>query len=226
MDNAVGQYGNVSDGSVLLPNSLDENNAIATNYSQSPSPDIMTTSERIAGSPTTEDRLSNTPSTTEKLSGAIESSTTRADEVRQVEETWEKLRSYPEIKAIEDKAGKIKLTIDYTKETGYIKKRNEIIFNPAHLKEVEYKTVINETIESSLTELPEKEYWEFMDNYPKSYPFSFERMLVHEANHALQPDNRLLYTINSSQIEAPVINRTNEFMWNNFKEPARDPNWH
>jgi hypothetical protein len=83
-----------------------------------------------------------------------------------------------------------------------------------------------ETIECSLAELPEKENWEFMDNFPDSYPFSFERMLVHEANHALQPDNRLLYTLNSSQFEAPVIKRTNEFMWNYFKEPARDPNWH
>jgi hypothetical protein len=186
----------------------------------------MTAGERIASSPTTEERLTNTPSTSERLSGATETSTTRADEIKQVEEAWKKLRSYPEIKAIEDKAGIIKLTIDYTKTTGYNPDENEIIINPAYVKSTPYKTVINKSIENSLAELPEKDYWEFMDNYPDSYPFSFERQLVHEAYHALQPDYQLLYDLNPSQFETPVIQQTNDFMWNNFKEPARDPNWH
>ncbi|ODC01131.1 hypothetical protein A3197_01210 [Candidatus Thiodiazotropha endoloripes] len=190
------------------------------------SSDLKTTGERIAGSLTTEDRLTSTPSTSEKLTGAVETSAIRTDEIKQVEETWEKLRSYPEIKAIEDKVGRFKITIDYSQITGYNADENEIIINPDYVKAAPYKTVMNESIENSLVELPEKEYWEFMDNYPESYPFSFERQLVHEAHHALQPDYQLLYDLNPSQFEEPVIKQTNEFMWNHFKEPARDPNWH
>ncbi|MCG7984446.1 MAG: hypothetical protein JAY90_17055 [Candidatus Thiodiazotropha lotti] len=160
------------------------------------------------------------------MTGAVETSAIRTDEIKQVEETWEKLRSYPEIKAIEDKVGRFKITIDYSQITGYNADENEIIINPDYVKAAPYKTVMNESIENSLVELPEKEYWEFMDNYPESYPFSFERQLVHEAHHALQPDYQLLYDLNPSQFEEPVIKQTNEFMWNHFKEPARDPNWH
>ncbi|MCG7920891.1 MAG: hypothetical protein N0C81_06125 [Candidatus Thiodiazotropha lotti] len=226
MDNTLSRHGNVTDGSVLSPSSLDGLDSRASNSSQMSSSDLKTTGERIAGSLTTEDRLTSTPSTSEKLTGAVETSAIRTDEIKQVEETWEKLRSYPEIKAIEDKVGRFKITIDYSQITGYNADENEIIINPDYVKAAPYKTVMNESIENSLVELPEKEYWEFMDNYPESYPFSFERQLVHEAHHALQPDYQLLYDLNPSQFEEPVIKQTNEFMWNHFKEPARDPNWH
>ncbi|MCG7871962.1 MAG: hypothetical protein JAZ11_07635 [Candidatus Thiodiazotropha lotti] len=226
MDNTLSRHGNVTDGSVLSPSSLDGLDSRASNSSQMSSSDLKTTGERIAGSLTTEDRLTSTPSTSEKLTGAVETSAIRTDEIKQVEETWEKLRSYPEIKAIEDKVGRFKITIDYSQITEYNADENEIIINPDYVKAAPYKTVMNESIENSLVELPEKEYWEFMDNYPESYPFSFERQLVHEAHHALQPDYQLLYDLNPSQFEEPVIKQTNEFMWNHFKEPARDPNWH
>ncbi|MCG7870035.1 MAG: hypothetical protein JAY74_27175 [Candidatus Thiodiazotropha taylori] len=226
MDNTVGQNGNVSNGSLVSSSSIDSLKSSTSSNSLNSGLELLTTGEQIAGSQTTEERIKNTPSTSERLGAAKEISVTQTDEARQVEKTWERLRSYPEIKAIEAKVGEIKLTIDYAAETGYVKKTNEIIFNPRYLSEVEYKTVMTETIESSLADLPENEYWEFMDNYPKSYPFSFERMLVHEANHALQPNSQLHYTLNSSQFETPVIEQTNEFMWDNFKEPARDPNWH
>ncbi|MCG7988999.1 MAG: hypothetical protein JAZ20_08435 [Candidatus Thiodiazotropha weberae] len=226
MDNTLSRHGNVTDGSVLSPSSLDGLDSRASNSSQMSSSDLKTTGERIAGSLTTEDRLTSTPSTSEKLTGAVETSAIRTDEIKQVEETWEKLRSYPEIKAIEDKVGRFKITIDYSQITGYNADENEIIINPDYVKAAPYKTVMNESIENSLVELPEKEYWEFMDNYPESYPFSFERQLVHEAHYALQPDYQLLYDLNPSQFEEPVIKQTNEFMWNHFKEPARDPNWH
>ncbi|MET0074107.1 MAG: hypothetical protein ABW130_07635 [Candidatus Thiodiazotropha lotti] len=226
MDNTLSRHGNVTDGSVLSPSSLDGLDSRASNSSQMSSSDLKATGERIAGSLTTEDRLTSTPSTSEKLTGAVETSAIRTDEIKQVEETWEKLRSYPEIKAIEDKVGRFKITIDYSQITGYNADENEIIINPDYVKAAPYKTVMNESIENSLVELPEKEYWEFMDNYPESYPFSFERQLVHEAHHALQPDYQLLYNLNPSQFEEPVIKQTNEFMWNHFKEPARDPNWH
>lgn len=229
MDSAVGNYGGSPGKSAASTNphhEQDANSNTKTQDSQSLSPENMTTGERIASNPTTEERLLNTPNTVEKLSSATESSSNLADEAKQVEMTWESLRSYPEIKAIEEKVGKIKLTVDYTKKTGYNPDENEIIINPAYVKNTPYKTVINESIENSLTELPDKDYWEFMDNYPESYPFSFERQLVHEAHHALQPDYQLLYDLNPSQFEAPVIQQTNEFMWNHFKEPARDPNWH
>ncbi|MCG8086451.1 MAG: hypothetical protein JAZ13_12140 [Candidatus Thiodiazotropha taylori] len=226
MDNNVGRHGNVSDGSVLLSSSLDGLDSRASNSSQISSSDLETTGEQIAGSPTTEERLSSIPSAIEKLTGAVEASATRADEIKQVEEAWEKLRSYPEIKVIEDKVGRFKITIDYSQKTGYNADENEIIINPDYVKAAPYKTVMNESIESSLVELSEKEYWEFMDNYPESYPFSFERQLVHEAHHALQSDYQLLYDLNPGQFEVPVIKQTNEFMWDHFKEPARDPNWH
>lgn len=227
MDSAVGNYGSSLGRSAASTNSL--NNQVAKDDSttqNSLSPENMTTGERIASTPTTEERLRNTPSTAVKPNAATETSTDLADETKQVQATWESLRSYPEIKAIEEKVGKIKLTVDYTKKTGYNADENEIIINPAYVKNTPYKTVINESIENSLAKLPDKDYWEFMDNYPESYPFSFERQLVHEAHHALQPDYQLLYDLNPSQFEAPVIQETNEFMWNNFKEPARDPNWH
>ncbi len=94
------------------------------------------------------------------------------------------------------------------------------------MKDTEYPTVITETMENTLSEFPKNAYWSFVDNYPESHDFSFERILTHEAYHALQPDSRLLYSLNPSQFESPVIKQTNDFMWTHFREPARDPNWH
>ncbi|MES9861544.1 MAG: hypothetical protein ABW157_21275 [Candidatus Thiodiazotropha sp. LLP2] len=134
MDSAVGNYGNSSGGSVASMNPVNDqignNNTKITN-SQNIDPQNMTTGERIAGSSTTEERLMNRPNSVEKQNSVTETTAILADETKRVESTWENLRSYPEIKSIEEKVGKFKITVDYSKKTGYNPDENEIIINPA-----------------------------------------------------------------------------------------------
>ena len=75
--------------------------------------------------------------------------------------------------------------------------------------------------EGSLSHLSDSEFWNAIDSYPKWYPFSAERILFHEASHALQGSSGVRYTLNPGAYEMSVINSTNQFMYRSFGEPYR-----
>jgi len=140
------------------------------------------------------------------------------DEIRAV---WERMRGYPEIAAIEAEKGAFNLVVDHSLASSeYDPTTHTIRFQPGDLG-LDYRTMVPDFLEAKWDKLSDSQWRAAVDAYPDWAPFSVERILFHEAQHALQPAVGMAYTANPGRFERPVIQTTNEFMYRNYGQPYR-----
>lgn len=133
----------------------------------------------------------------------------------------EQLRGYSEFSALEDEYGTFNLSVDRSLESSqYDPGTHTIQFQPGDLN-LEFPTTMSPGFEQGLQGLSDGAYWNAIDSYPQWQRFSVKRILFHEGFHATQPSSGLRYQLNPGSFEGPAIQRTNQFMHQNFGEPYR-----
>ncbi|MDQ6994224.1 MAG: hypothetical protein Q9M18_01345, partial [Mariprofundaceae bacterium] len=136
---------------------------------------------------------------------------------------FNKLRAYPEIMTIEKKVGGLSLIVDTSSDNHSSSLGSKITFNPKVLN-MEYLTTFPSTLENRwLSTGQDNLADEYFNKYDgKYYPFSIDRVLVHEIFHTTQSVvNKAQYIVTSEKYEKPAIEFTNDFMFKYFNEPYR-----
>lgn len=83
--------------------------------------------------------------------------------------------------------------------------------------------------ERYLIDMSDNAYYAAVESYEQSLPeynaFTVNRVIVHEAYHLMQKNvSGMEYTLNRERYEAINIRRTNQFMFEHYKEPFRSEN--
>lgn len=101
-------------------------------------------------------------------------------------------------------------------ESSWTDDPNTVHLQPRDLEGRSYKTQRPAGVDL----LGEEEYFEIMDNHPRDYRYTPERIIFHEARHGMHPPDSVGSAVSGVE-QRQVIEETNDFMEKYFDEPRR-----
>jgi hypothetical protein len=131
---------------------------------------------------------------------------------REINRTWDAMRSWPEIAEIESKYGPMNIRVITIGSTGVPSGSNTLLLNPADLL-TEYRTAPPESWE----ELPFAEYNSRVSKMPEYFQMSPIRLLAHEVLHLTHPSG-MAWNVGQSGYEADAIRFENRII-NKYVDP-------